>query len=455
MSENRLIWFCYGMEQTADNPDWLKRLSQKIGLTTIMPESPICHTSGFAASEALAQRGPFEDWRQREAAWPKAKEGIYPPVAGIVSGYDDGPILRLIEAAHTYDIEVWGHIGLWSYGGEVFPEFAMRDLWGKPLSDRYKAWGTGLCPSRSEINEWTRDGLLEVLERYEVDGFCVDHARYPAPANLASLAACGCEACQQEIGRLGGDFSRLQQGVACFMGALEGLTPQRVQQFLQSEPSLWDFIGAFEGGIEVLEWLHFRARLLAERMKEFRDAVQQAAGADMVFGSDVFPPSIALLGGHDYTAWEKGADYFTGGSSAGGVVGWATAVTNLAGEWVPDLCKIVKGLEEADALRLVYRLFGYADFDLPLSLEGLKQDALPLAAIYAREVGRLKAVTSGKRPLYPPISLSSDAGLVGQLCDAVSENQCDGAMLSFGASQEGIDHVTNSAIKTTLRALGG
>ena len=74
MSEKRLIWFCYGMETAAENPDWFKRLRQEIGLNAIMPESPICHTSGFSASEAMARRGPFEDWRQREDRWPKAAE---------------------------------------------------------------------------------------------------------------------------------------------------------------------------------------------------------------------------------------------------------------------------------------------------------------------------------------------------------------------------------------------
>ena len=64
----------------------------------------------------------------------------------------------------------------------------------------------------------------------------------------------------------------------------------------------------------------------------------------------------ALLGGHLYDEWERGADYLTGGSSFGGVVGWATAVTNLATEWAPALCRVVPGLAEEEALRLIYRL---------------------------------------------------------------------------------------------------
>ena len=71
----RLIWFC-NTESVADHPETLVRLRDDIGLTTIMPESHVCHTSGFAASPEIAARGPFEDWREREDKWPKAAEGI-------------------------------------------------------------------------------------------------------------------------------------------------------------------------------------------------------------------------------------------------------------------------------------------------------------------------------------------------------------------------------------------
>ena len=87
----RLIWFCH-TEQVAANPEQLVQLRDEIGLTTIMPESPICHTSGFRASNDLVARGPFQDWRDRVELWPKAAEGIYPPVAGVIGGFDDAAL---------------------------------------------------------------------------------------------------------------------------------------------------------------------------------------------------------------------------------------------------------------------------------------------------------------------------------------------------------------------------
>ena len=454
MSKKRLIWFCGGTEQAAAQPDLLVKLRDEIGLTTIMPESPICHTSGFATSNELAKRGPFEDWRERTDAYPRAAEGIYPPVAGIVSGFDDTPLRRLIESAHAAGIEVWGHIGLWSYGGDVYPEYAMRDIEGQPLDMRYQQWGIGLCPSRKKINDWTRDGLVDAAQRYGLDGFCVDHARYPAPANLHALFACGCADCQREGAALGYDFTRLREGMLQFRQSLSRLDRQQIKRMSANQPNLWDFLALCEGGAELLEWLRMRAGLLAARMSEFRTAVRQATSTEMPFGSDVFPPSVALLGGHDYATWKQGADYLTGGSSFGGVVGWATMVTNLAGEWAPALCRTIDGLEEDEALELVYRLFGYEDFDLPRTLAGLQQDPLPLAAIFAREVAKLKAVADPAFGLYPPLSVSAAPATVEALCAAVVDNECDGAMLSFGATEESVEQVLQLDIGKWLENCG-
>ena len=444
---HRLIWFCQ-MESVAEKPELLLRLKEEIGLTTIMPESHVCHTSGFAASRELAHNGPFEDWKSRLDLWPRGKDGTYPPVAGIVSGFDDAPLLKLIEACKQVGIEVWGHIGLWSYGGNVFPEYAMRDIEGNHLDERYKQWGIGLCPSRKEINEWTKDGLVEAVKRYGIDGFCVDHARYPAPANLSALFACGCDNCREEAESQGFAFESLKKGLLRWRESVRGLTRERLRAIVDAQPGFWDFLRWLGDDGVVLEWLECRALLLAGQMEEFARAVKEAGGEDKVFGSDVFPPSIALLGGHLYDAWERGADYLTGGSSFGGVVGWATTVTNLATEWVPALCRTVEGVTEEEALRLIYRLFGYDDLDLPMSVEGIQNGALPLDEIFAREVARLKAGTSGNVPLYPPVSAGGDPERVRRLCRAVADNGCDGAMV-------GLDVSKGENLKIVREILGG
>lgn len=443
--KSRRIWFCQ-TEYVAQHPESLQRLKDAVGLTTIMPESPVCHTSGFSLSEELARRGPFEDWRRRLDAWPRGAEGVYPPVAGIVSGFDDTPLLRLIEACKTAGIEVWGHIGLWSYGGDVYPEFALRDLEGRPLDRRYQQWGIGLCPSRKEVNEWTRDCLVEAMQRYAVDGFDVDHARYPAPANVHSLTACGCPACQEEAARLGYDFAAMRRGVLALRRRLERLTPADVRALASGRPGLLDSLGILAQDGSVLDWVRFRAHLLAERMAEFRAAVQQAGGRDKLFGSDVFPPSTALLGGHWYNKWEEATDFLTGGSSHGGVVGWATGVTNLAAEWTAALCRHGQGLAERQVLPLLWRMFGVEDLDLPMTAAAAAGGPLPIAALYEREVARLKAQTSGAVPLYPPVSAGAAPELVREMGAAVAGHGCDGCLFTVNAEDAGQVRVLGEAL---------
>ena len=217
---------------------------------------------------------------------------------------------------------------------------------------------------------------------------------------------------------------------------MRGLTRERLLALVEGKAGFWDFVRWLGDDEVVLEWLECRALLLSGQMEGFRRAVGDAAGEDKVFGSDVFPPSIALLGGHLYEAWEKGADYLTGGSSFGGVVGWATTVTNLATEWAPALCRTVAGLTEEEALRLIYRLFGYDDLDLPLSVEEIRKGPLPLEDMFAREMARLKGGTSGAIPLYPPVSAQGTPERVRKLCAAVADNGCDGAMLGLDVGKE-------------------
>jgi len=445
----RLIWFC-STETVAESPEWLAMLREEIGLTTIMPESPVCHTSGFRASQELADRGPFEDWRQRLDRWPRGAEGVYPPVAGTVGGFDDTPLLRLVEACRRAGIEVWGHLGLWSYGGDVYPEYALVDLWGRPLDMRYKRWGIGLCPSRADVNEWTRDCLAAAAARYDIDGFCVDHARYPAPANLPSLLACGCEACSEAVAELGCDLGEVRLAAEGVRRRLIELGPGGVGRLAAARPGPLELAALLDPDGSLLAWLRARARLLARRMAELRLGLA-AAPRPMVWGSDVFAPSISLLGGHEYQAWQESVDYLTGGSAYGGVVGWATGAVNAAAEWAAALCRAVPGADEGAALGLAYSLFGYGDLDLPGRIDDVESGCLPLATLYRREIERLGALAGQGVPLYPPVTAHGDADLVRALCRAVVDGGCHGAMLGLDPTDRGMLKVLSEELGTLRR----
>ena len=111
----------------------------------------------------------------------------------------------------------------------------------------------------------------------------------PRPT-VHSLMACGCANCEDEAVRLGYDFAAMRRGVLALRQRLHQLTAADVRALAAGRPGLMDFLGLLAQDGSVLDWIQFRAHILAERMGEFRAAVQEAAeGCDKVFGSDVFP----------------------------------------------------------------------------------------------------------------------------------------------------------------------
>jgi hypothetical protein len=470
----RIIWFC-DTDEVAQRPEWLPRLRDEIGLTTLMAEDFTHHTSGFAASPDVAARTPLAGWQQRHELLElhlgkeRVARGVYPVVPGILGGVDDSPLRRVLDAAERAGVEVWGHLGLWAYAGEVFPEFALRDVWGQPPDLAYQRWGIGFCPSKRAINEWVAEGLTDVCRRYPVAGFMVDHARYPAPANVWAMFACACADCAAEGRRLGYDVDAIYAAVRELPARLRALTPAQVERAAQAHASFTDWLAwvsgdsASAGGPQALvAWLELRCRLLAERMAEFRTVVRRAQtpgvfpaaarSPELVWGSDVFPPAVALYGGHDYGRWQHGADYLTGGASHGGVVGWATAVTNVALEWGRFVCRQIPGLAPETALRLLYRLLGVDDLiegmsgaaagagdlegadegagGLPLAFEPLERGQVPVVRLMAREVARLVAGAPEILALYPPIAAGRAGERLAGLCRVVAGAGVDGALLS-------------------------
>ena len=195
----RIAWFA-DLETLVERLDLLRELRDQIGLTTLVPESHISHTSGFAASPEIASSSPLRDWRERPGLRDHRDVfGVAEPamavLPGIVGGVDDGPLLRVIDECRRLGLEVWGHAGLWSYGAEVFPELAAVDLFGRTLLPDSLPWGTMFCPSKAALNDWIARSLADVAARYDLDGWFVDHARYTSPGHGPTLLACGCADC--------------------------------------------------------------------------------------------------------------------------------------------------------------------------------------------------------------------------------------------------------------------
>ena len=70
---------------------------------------------------------------------------------------------------------------------------------------------------------------------------------------------------------------------------------------------------------------------------------------------------------------------------------------------------------------------------------------------YERELVRLVDVSAGSVPLYPPISATAEPTLVRQLCEAVRDVKCHGAMITVNPDSD--EHL--GILADTLADVGG
>ena len=114
--------------------------------------------------------------------------------------------------------------------------------------------------------------------------------------------------------------------------------------------------------------------------------------------------------------------------------------------WTAALCRHAQGLDESEVLALVWRMFGVEDLDLPETVAGVAEGPLPIAALYEREVARLKAQTSGA---VPPVSapFSGSVPRVGtSFGGAVAGHGCDGCLFTVNAEDGGQVRVLGEAL---------
>lgn len=427
----RIAWFG-DMEALYQRLEILPRLQENLGLTTLFPESSVTHTSGFRVSAEVEALNPLSGWREQPGLADHRQafgfaEHVFACVPGILAGAEDTRLRAVLAAAHALGMEVWGHLGLWCYGGEVFPAMALRDVNGQPVPATHYAWGWAFCPSRAELQAWLRAALAEATREYEIDGWFVDHARWPAPANWPSLWGCACEHCADEAAALGYDFARITAAARQAKARLENLEPAQVRAVASLDVSPFDLRPILDLDGALLDWFRFRADLLAARMKDLREAIH--AVRPIPFGADVFPPTVALLGGHHYPTWTAGVDYVTGG--VGPLLAWGTAVTRTVAEWTQVFRHHHPELPEAETIRFLLRLFGYEGFDLPPTVASLTAlTPTTTATLTAHEFRKLRPALAGKVPAYPPLPLSYDLPALRDLLETLAECGYEGVVVS-------------------------
>jgi uncharacterized lipoprotein YddW (UPF0748 family) len=133
------------------------------------------------------------------------RSALCPLAEGLPEGYD--PLGYLIERAHARGIQVHAWFVNGAYGrsdlGYVFkahPEWRLQ-----PAPGQY-AWWYDL--GQPEVRAFETQVMLEVLQRYPVDGLHFDYIRYDGPQ------LCFCPHCREEFRRLYGHDLRLLGGEA-------------------------------------------------------------------------------------------------------------------------------------------------------------------------------------------------------------------------------------------------
>lgn len=421
----RVAWFA-DLEAVDARLGVLEALRDEIGLTTLVPESHISHTSAFRASDEVAASGPFETWRDQPGlADHRAGFGVAEPamavLPGVVGGVDDAPLLRIIDECRRLGIEVWGHAGVWCYGAEVFPDLAAVDLFGRPMLPASLPWGTMFCPSTPAPRAWLAASLADAAARYDLDGWFLDHARYPSPGFAPALLACGCATCEAAAAELGVSFDACREDLVRLGSALGRSDPAALVALADAGPAaILAWLDRWPG---VLAWLEGRAAILALRFAELGAAVQAASPRPVDFGSDVFPPSVALLGGQRYDRWTSSATYLTGGF--GPRIGWGSVQRVTTTSLGPALAALVPGMSVEDGMRVVAALVG----SHPHADETHDDDA------YAAQVAAL-AVARGGVPAYPPVAGPPEPARLARMCRAIIDAGLPGAMLA------GLEHTT-------------
>jgi hypothetical protein len=401
------------------NVDTIRRLRDQMGLTAVIPDDYTPHHSGFRMPKELLDRSPLAQWQSQPTVDAHRKtHGLSPQASPVFPGivgpiYDDGRLLRLIEDCDRLGVEVWAHLGLWGYGGDIFPDLALQDDRGQTIPQEYAYWGVPICPNNTEVRDWTAECLQHIVTHYGVKGLDVDHGHYPPPASISSLFGCCCHHCHERARAWGYDWEAMLAALADLRLRFGQLDRDEFERVAGLSYSFLDFLGRLGYSSDLLDWFRFRSQSVTEHMRALTEAVHEVAGHTCPVDSHLFPPAIAFLSGQDMPSWQTAVDRLTPGWGA--VVGWIESQANSFAVWARTLCRELEGLEEPTALQVIYRFFGYDALPMPSSGAELEAGSVPRAEILALEIAKAASLFGDATPFLPPFpmyQLTSDDRLV-------------------------------------------
>jgi hypothetical protein len=372
-------------------------------------------------------------------------EGQDPRAPGLILGDDDSTLRRAIDEAHQRDIGVWGILSTYWAGAEYAPDLMARDLAGRRMDEfprlpyAHEQATHTFCPNNERVNAWFEAVLVDIATRYDLQGYALTHFRFCHPAFFQQMLACGCPYCAQAATEMGYDFSRMKAAVLEAVAALQRLPARTLHQAASLGLGFVDFLQTLghDGG-GVVDWFNFRADVISRNLKRFREAVHRAVGPDFAFGTDVHVPTFALLVGHRYRDLAEMSDQIL------------PLLRHIAIHYLDNLASFASllvqwadGLSESDALRLVYRLFGYDHFALPTDIPSLhlddpygaaEQNLEALGDIVADELYKARLYSGDMVRSYPVIAGTSWPAATIRRLMAVAEDAGHDGIVFQGTS---------------------
>ena len=373
-----------------EHPGYFDALIDAVGLTHVL-------MAGYELSPETTAKNPL----------PPGEEQYVPsPGNGDHRGF-----CQAMDIAHGKGLQVWARAWGWHGNGGRFPELCMQDMHHRRLSEvpelpyALEQQGIAFCPNYEPLNDYLMAVYAEIAANYDAEGVNLSHCRYTAPSFFHNLFGCACKRCEVKAQEQGYDFDRMRRSVLAFWDRLHHLDARTVQEAGRRDfgtLELVQWLGIDEG---LIDWFVFRSSVITHHLQRFKTSTEEAAGRDIVFGFDSFPPSLSILVGHAYPHFLDWADYISPLISHVEIF-----ILSAFASYADLLCTWNDGLDETDALRFVYRLSGYDQIAMPQSLDALgvktpncEVNCQALPDIVELELRRARTYNPGKVPSYPVI----------------------------------------------------
>jgi hypothetical protein len=229
-----------------------------------------------------------------------------PAEADALTAAEGGVVERFIEAAKARGLEVQLQVQAAippgyrvQFGGAKEDDLACLPD-GQPLGARVDKNGSLASP---HILAYGCALIRDLVRAYPaIDVLRVDWPEYP-PYSFASLFSDFSGHAEVAAGELGFDFAAMRHdALALYDTVRGGLRDADLEGWLAPDGGRYVLLRQLATRPGILEWLRFKAALVARLLATYRATLNEASGGRIRFLPHAFPPPWSLLSGFDYRA---------------------------------------------------------------------------------------------------------------------------------------------------------